>query len=336
MKILSQATVIVFFSSLLICFPLRAEVQALPVKPEVWMMPPSPNASDGRVLRELFTHPDQWKETRSKIDVLGYADWVMNKQFTDAELKAWLPMLNTWGLKLGLEVGALKPWGQTGKEAFEKSIRYWDRIQSLGGKIYMISMDEPLKTCRFVFKKPDSYAVEQTAQYIALVRQRYPNMLIEDTETYPSISPDDHIAWIDALQSRLKQMGVHGLDSYRIDCNWVAFTVSGALNYRPTSGNWAGVKKIEDGCRARNIPFDLTYWASDEPALQKMGLADDSTWYIDIMAQGNAYALVGGTPDKYCIESWIGVPLDAIPETDQWTFTRSVLDFCNRFVKTKK
>ena len=57
-------------------------------KPEVWMMPPSPDPSDGRVLRSLFTHPDEWKQARSKINVLGCADWVMNKQFTDAELRA--------------------------------------------------------------------------------------------------------------------------------------------------------------------------------------------------------------------------------------------------------
>jgi hypothetical protein len=300
------------------------------------MMPPIVSETDGRILREMFAHPDQWSETRKKIDVLGYSDLWLNKQFSDDELKTWLPMLEKWGIKLGLEVGAVKPWGQTGKEAFDRGTLLWDRFQRLGGKIGAITMDEPLYCCRYDIKKPDAYAVEQTADFIALVRQKYPDIAIEETEPYPSISVADHIAWIDALQARLKQMNVRGLDSYRVDVNWSNFTCEDLPGNCPMPGNWVGVKRIETACRERKIPFNLIYWASDEPNLQRMGLAGESTWYLDIMWQGDAYALVGGAPDTYCIESWINVPLAAVPETEQWTFSRSVLDFCNRFIKREK
>lgn len=80
--------------------------------PSLWMMPPS--AQNGRCFRELFTAPDAWKETRSLVTVLGYADWALHRQFTDDELRAWLPQIGKWGLKLGLEVGAVKEWGPTG------------------------------------------------------------------------------------------------------------------------------------------------------------------------------------------------------------------------------
>ena len=53
--------------SLSISASARAQVSV--EKPEVWMMPPS--SSDGRCLRDLFTHPEQWTETRSRIQVLG-------------------------------------------------------------------------------------------------------------------------------------------------------------------------------------------------------------------------------------------------------------------------
>jgi hypothetical protein len=51
------------------------------------------------------------------------------------------------------------------------------------------------------------------------------------------------------------------------------------------------------------------------------------------MQMGYDYTAVHGTPDEYVIESWVDGPSHSVPETDQWTFTRSALDFCNKFVK---
>jgi hypothetical protein len=58
-------------------------------KPAVWMMPPP--YDNGRCFRDLFEQPDAWQEARSVIDVLGYADLNVNKQFTDDQLRAWFP-----------------------------------------------------------------------------------------------------------------------------------------------------------------------------------------------------------------------------------------------------
>ena len=41
-------------------------------------------------------------------------------------------------------------------------------------------------------------------------------------------------------------------------------------------------------------------------------------------------------PDEIVVESWVGVPLRSVPETDEWTFTRSVRDFCRRFVPARE
>lgn len=111
-------------------------------KATVWMGPPS--YGDGKCFRELFENPDAWKETRSAIDVLMYADHRLNKQFTDAELRAWFAQLRQWKLKFALEVGAVKPWGTTGEKVFSVQRPQWDRVQRLGGQIYAIAMDEPL------------------------------------------------------------------------------------------------------------------------------------------------------------------------------------------------
>jgi len=66
--------------------------------------------------------------------------------------------------------------------------------------------------------------------------------------------------------------------------------------------------------------------------MQHKGLADDSTWYTAIMQQGYDYNIVDGHPDQYVIESWVNGPARCLPETAEFTFTRSVRDFVRKFV----
>ena len=186
----------------------------------------------------------------------------------------------------------------------------------------------PFLCCRAHVHKSDEYAVEETANFIALVRQHFPQMLIGDIEPYPSLSLADHIWWIEALEKKLAQRNVRGLDFYRLDVNWSNFIVF-------DRGTWPEVKKLERYCRDRKLPFSMIYWASGQPLLKRLELADDSTWYISIMHQGYAYAMAQGAPDQYVIESWIESPSHSVPETAPWSFTRSVLDFTQTFVKKK-
>lgn len=303
---------------------------AEPAKPELWIFPPA--LPDGTNLRELFQHPEQWTETRSQVQVLGYADHMLHKQFTDDELRAWLPRLTEWRLQLALEVGCVKPWGVTGKEAFAKQKKMWERFESLGGKIGVFALDEPLVCTRNDLKKPDAYAVEETAHFIALVRQHYPQARIGDIEAYPFASVPDLIAFIDGVEKRLKELKVRGMDFFQLDVDWVHFVMD-------HPGGWTEVKKLENACRARKIPFSLLYWAADHGHLKRDGLADDATWHLGVMRQGSDYHLVHGRPDIVNIESWVGAPTHAVPETAEDTFTRSVRDFARKYARpleTKK
>ncbi|MDD4871604.1 MAG: hypothetical protein PHR77_13690 [Kiritimatiellae bacterium] len=308
----------------------QVRVQVESSRPIVWMMPPA--YEKGRCFRELFEKPEGWKETRSLINVLAYTDLNLNKQFTDEELRKWFSMLQQWDIKLAMEVGAVKPWGVTGEITFNIERPMWDRIQRLGGNIHAIAMDEPLCCVRKDLHKPDDYAVEETASYIALVRKQFPEILVGDIEPYPFIQREDLVRWIDALQAKLVQMGGRGLDFFRLDVDWNHFT-NGNATY---PGNWREVKKLEIACRQRKVAFSLIYWAADYPHMKRLNIADDSTWYVSIMRQGYDYAFVGGTPDQYVIESWIEAPSCSLPEADEWTFTRSVRDFCRRFPKAAK
>ena len=293
-------------------------------KPTVWMIPPS--YDNGKCFRDLFEQPDAWQETRSLIDVLGYTDLNVNKQFTDDQLRLWFSKLQHWRIRFALEVGALKPWGTTGEKTFNIERPMWDRVERLGGSIYAIAMDEPLCCARKEIHKPNVYAVAETARYIALVRKHYPQVLVGDIEPYPYIPLPDLIQWIDALEKRLGEMHVTGLDFFRLDVDWVCFTVR-------NQGSWREVKKLEQRCRNRKLAFSLIYWASGYPAMERQGLADDSTWYVSTMQQGYDYAAVGGMPEQYVIESWIAAPSRCLPETGEFTFTRSARDFSRKFAK---
>jgi len=286
-----------------------------------------PSGHKGAQLRELFEHPDQWARTRALTGGILYADHAFS-DFSDAELRAWFDQLTQWKLALELEVGGVKEWGVTGAGTFAGERAAWERIERLGGRIASIAMDEPLCCVRFAMHKPDGYAVAETAKFIATVRQAYPRMLIGDIEPYPALSVEEHQRWIDTLEQKLAAMGVRGLDFYRIDPDWASFDLA-------SKGSWAGIRQIEQFCRTRNIPFSLIYWASEGPQLQRRGLAGGSTWFTGIMHEGETYALAGGTPDQYVIESWIDAPSHAIPENNPFTFTGSAMNFLTRFTTPK-
>lgn len=315
--------------SLIFLFSLSAALTTISAqeskpRPSLWIAPPG--IENGRSLRALFEKPDDWRETRSLVNVLFYTDLNFDKQFSDDELRAWFGKLKEWNIKVAMEVGAIKEWGQTGEKTFNAEKPKWERLERLGADLYAIAMDEPLECVRNKLHQTDEYAATETANYIALVRQHFPKLLVGDIETYPTLSVEEHQQWIDSLQKHLADKQVKGLDFYRLDVDWVRFTV---IN----KGSWKEVKQIEQLCHQRKLPFSLIYWASGFSSLQKKGIADDSTWYTGIMQQGYDYGRIGGAPDQYVIESWIGAPSQAVPETGDWTFTRSVRDFARKFVK---
>ena len=151
-------------------------------------------------------------------------------------------------------------------------------------------------------------------------------MLIGDVEAYPFTPLPDLIRWIESLEKRLAQLHVKGLDFFRLDVDWVCFTIR-------NQGSWREVRKLEQYCRDRKIAFSLIYWASDYPDASRRGLADDATWYVSMTQQGYDYAAVDGSPEQYVIESWLEAPSRCLPETGEFTFTRSVRDFSRKFVK---
>jgi len=301
------------------------QAPANPIARYVIGPPNSDKTNHGLCFRELFEHPDDWKQTRSLTDALLYADWSF-QEFSDAELTAWFAQMHQWNIKLELEVGGIKPWGRSGEGTFTKQKPRWDRLERLGGNIHAVAMDEPLCSVRRDFHKPDEWAVEETSNFIALARKNFPEMLVGDIEPYPYLPLAEQIKWITALQKRLAEKHVRGLDFYRVDVDWLTFDVR-------NKGSWNEVKKLQLFCQSVKVPFSLIYWSPGMDFFKRRGIGDDSTWLTGVMSQGYAYASVGGKPDQYVLESWVNAPAHSVPETADYTFCRSALDFGRKFVK---
>jgi len=110
-----------------------------------------------------------------------------------------------------------------------------------------------------------------------------------------------------------------------LDVNWIVYDIR-------NEGSWNEVKKLERYCQGVKLPFSLIYWAPTYAHMQSLNLSDDSTWLTGVMSQGYAYASVGGKPDQYVLESWVDGPSHSVPETADYTFMRSALDFGRKFV----
>jgi hypothetical protein len=185
----------------------------------------------------------------------------------------------------------------------------------LGGNIVSVAMDEPLVAAKASLHETDEYAVSQTADFIVRVRRTYPGMLLGDIESFPFTSVVDHIKWLDKLSNAVRERGVRGLDFYRIDPDWNAFT---------NQGGWADVVKLEAACSNRHIPFSLIYWAARAPALRARGIPP-TEWRNEVLQQAQSYRAAGGVSDQIVLESWIGLPTQALPETSSESFTGAVV-----------
>jgi len=274
-------------------------------------------------VRDLFAHPNAWQKTRAMTGAILYADHIL-AQASDAELRTWFTAMRMWNIHLALEVGAIKEWGPTADATFRAEAPLWDRFIRLGAEIGSIAMDEPLGAAHALHKS-DDYAVEQTARFVEMVRQRYPHLLIGDVEPYPGLSLTAHVAWIKELTLRLRESGQAPLDFYRIDPDWVAFTMAG-------TGSWRDVASIAALTRSLRMDFSLIFWASGYPWAKSVGLAGEDTWFVQVLDQGYAAREAGISPDQFVIESWISAPSQTVPEETPFTFTGTALDFARKFV----
>ncbi|MDR1142101.1 MAG: hypothetical protein LBL62_10435 [Planctomycetaceae bacterium] len=94
-------------------------------------------------------------------------------------------------------------------------------------------------------------------QRLGLVREKYPDWTIGDTEGFPALSAKQVIEWIDRLEEKLNAKNVRCLDFMRLDVDWMHFV------HNTGKGSWADLKRVEEHCRKKKLRLVLSIGLPD-------------------------------------------------------------------------
>jgi hypothetical protein len=267
----------------------------------------------------LFTHPEEWKETRRRVGVfqfyaaqLGADDECRDCGGNDlAQLRAVsaFPRLKDWGLDIAVEAPAIKGWGCISELTLPAAERVVSRVAGAGGEIRHLAMDEPLLGGEDCGQWPDATA-DEVARYVSSLRRAHPGLRIGDIEPYPHFDAELIVDWLDALTAR----GA-GVEFLHIDVD----RVRAALLEKDVPADLAFLRQA---CSQRGISFGVIFWGGD--GLDEAAYAADVLQWVD-----TAHTAVG--PSAHLVfQSWSAsadgrreVPIN-LPEDspDVWTHTR--------------
>lgn len=282
----------------------------LPALPRLLIGPPNDPQLD-----DLLMAPAEWPLTAAAVDALMHPDHNL-AAVPDEILRRRFDAMRAQGFGFELEVGAVKPWSKEGRRTFEIEAPWWRRMIDLGAPLISIGIDEPWGAGR-ALEIADAEVVEHTADFIALVHHHFPTLLVGDIEPYPALPMTDHLQWLRSLLAALARRGTRRLDFYRVDPNWNAFDHYG--------GSWTEVATLEHECRTAGPAFSLIYWAASLPQQIGAGTAARDSWLQGVLRQAAGSRAAGVEPDQFVVQSWVGKPDAALPESDPTTFAGSVL-----------
>lgn len=283
---------------------------ALRAIPRLVIGPPSDAQLDA-----LLATPEQWPASRARTDALLHPDHNWHEA-ADEVLCPRFAAMRALGLALELEVGAVKPWSKDGRGTFAIEAPWWQRFIALGAPLGSIAIDEPWGAGRALDIADDEVA-EETADFIMLVHREFQDLPVGDIEPYPALPMADHIRWLHSLNAALKRRSERPIDFYRLDANWNAFEALG--------GSWAEVVALSRECRTVGVAFSLIYWAASLPHHQRDGTATAANWSGAVSRQATEFRAADGKPDQVVIQSWVGEPAAALPESNPASFAGSVL-----------
>lgn len=271
-------------------------------------------------LREACLNPGLWPTGWQRSQMFGNSVQFWSYWPSDAEIAQCFTNLRNAGKSLVIEAGALKPGCQTAQACLDGSMATFSRLAGLGLPDTYLAIDEPISTGHPNWpaqKANYAYAVQQTVEYIRLVRALAPGLKFILHEAYPNNSASTLTSFFqDVHYGALAQTGM-GIQYASVDHDWNA------------GGNLGDLLTIQNGVRSAGIGFSVVFWGA--------GPTGPSQWYNGLQNQGQMYQAwrpFGLSPDLYSVLNWTGQPTTTLNETTPLSFTRSVRDFVHRFLPT--
>lgn len=258
---------------------------------EVWFTP-NPESPD---FLDLFKKPSLWSKARSQVSVikLGPQQSGSNNPTstnTLAELKAVnaFRLLSQWGIKLAIEVPALKPWDCDGQKAAKMTLQLVENIRRAGGEVSYLSMDEPYVSGIVFCKDTMEAAAAKTARYMKEIERNEPQLQVGDIEVYPYFRIDQLKAWLTALEKN----GVRPAN-FHLDVNVHRFDLSPDINLT------ADLRSLRAYLNSRKIPFGIIFWSGYNPE------PTDRAYFDRTMSWTKRVHAAIGIPDQVIIQSWV-------------------------------
>ncbi len=284
--------------------------------PEVWFapLPPLPAGSDlpfndGAVdYLDLWESSDAWPQTADRVRVFSIPGTFVEHYATDEDLRTIIEGVERRGMALALELGPLPASEDCGGgvEGFGGvfTLDQVRRIQSLGGTVDIVALDEPFAFGRFwdganaCHWSTDRIARE-VSDYARLLRTVEPDVVIGDIEpVWSDISSEDLAEWLRAYGHANGERFAF----LHLDADWERADWPQALH------------AAEGSARAEGVRTGLYYNGGETDS--------DEAWAALAMQRAYAYEEVqGGTPDDVVFGSWFDHPDHLLPESDPSTFT---------------
>jgi hypothetical protein len=303
---------------------------------QVWY---TPNIASADMLN-LFTNPEQWTSARSNVDVfkfytvqVGSGGWsgvghpAYNigdnhlENFVDVQA---FSLLEQWDIDIAVEsffAGPIMSYNpiecSTAEYVFnltlDGSINVIQNIQSNGGTVRYLAMDEPIRQwyplyhyIHFGQTDPRPCLVDSlgdladhVAAYILQMQEWFPSIPIGQIGLYPEVGVDQFMEWIIALEARgvslpVLHIDVHGprVDQY-ISLGIDIDIVSDMLELK----SFLEAHNVEFGIIFFDIYWDSQIWGVEE--------YNDSTYYERTIDWVNFVNEANIEPDHSIFQSWV-------------------------------
>lgn len=270
---------------------------------EVWFSPDN----DTPDLIDLFRNPHAWDKARAEISVIKFGpqqvgdDSATHKNtYKDLVGVNAFRLLQSWGIKVAIEVPAIKEWDCTTQQTISHTVRLAENVQKAGGGVPILSIDEPLSSALRSCGDTMESAAAKTAAYVKAVTQRVPGAEVIAGEPYPSYSVDQLEHWLTLLIAAGARpaafhldINVHYLDDH------AAIDVAGDL------------RRLRDWLRTLHMPFGVIFWSGYDPE------PTDQAYYQRTMALVRKVHAAIGAPDQAIFQSWVFRSAPRCKDTDR-------------------
>lgn len=259
-------------------------------------------------------NPANWPQGITKIEYFGGGAHGL-AEGNPPYMTECFNILKQRGIRLVMEVPALKHWCTTGQACYDATYPTLDYLQGLGASLDAIAID----LARSATKDPSqpplypqslSYAAQHVAHYLQLMRNRYPYMQIFSIENHLLMNTTELAQWVEVLNEECARIGTPIIDMLVVDHDYNDPSLANDRLNMP----WLRQTVNEYGPR-----FGIAYFGS--------GASSDYEYYTKVMNQGNAFNNLGVNPQLYWVTSWDPYPSTFVPESSAYTNTYTLLQF---------